>query len=149
MLRKLKEHGGVAALIVAVAALVMSLTGVAGALPGKNNVDKNDLRKNVVRSRNVVNNSLTGKDIKEGSLNVVQRTANLGPIASGAAGDAVASCQAGEKAVGGGFTASSSFGRLDGSRPELTNNQPTGWHIFVGNDSPQAATFVVYVLCLS
>jgi hypothetical protein len=153
MLRTVKEHAGVAALVVAVTALVMALTGVAGALPGKNKVDKNDLRKNVVKSRNVAPNALSGKDIDEGTLKlpkVVQRTATLGPIATGASGNALASCVGNEKAVGGGFSASSGFGRVDASRPELNaDDVPTGWHVFVGNDSPGSAQFLVYVLCAS
>jgi hypothetical protein len=80
---------------------------------------------------------------------VVQRTASTGPINSGAAGGALASCAGTEKAVGGGFSADSGFGRVDGSRPELTGGVPTGWHVFIGNDSPGSATFTVYVLCES
>ncbi len=81
---------------------------------------------------------------------VVQRTANTGPIGSGAAGGALASCVGSEKAVGGGFSADSGFGRIDGSRPELNGaGVPTGWHVFVGNDSPSTAQFTVYVLCES
>lgn len=81
---------------------------------------------------------------------VVQRTANTGPINSGAAGGALASCVGSEKAVGGGFSADSGFGRIDGSRPELNGaGVPTGWHVFIGNDSPGSATFTVYVLCES
>jgi hypothetical protein len=157
MLRKLKEHAGLAALIVAVMALFVALTGIAGALPGKQRIDRNDLKRNVVKSKNVASNALTGADIDEATLrlparglNVVQRTANLGPIASGAAGNAVASCVGNEKAVGGGFAAQSGFGRLDGSQPELNaQGVPTGWHIFIGNDSPGSAQFEVYVLCAS
>ena len=81
---------------------------------------------------------------------VVQRTASTGPISSGAAGGALASCVGTEKAVGGGFSADSGFGRVDGSRPELNAaGVPTGWHVFIGNDSPGSATFTVYVLCES
>jgi hypothetical protein len=84
------------------------------------------------------------------STTVVQRTATTGPINSGAAGGALASCIGTEKAVGGGFSADSGFGRVDGSRPELNSaGVPTGWHVFVGNDSPVSATFTVYVLCES
>src|SRR5262249_36139337 len=84
------------------------------------------------------------------STTVVQRTSTFGPVASGAAGNGVASCTGNEKAVGGGFTAGPGFGRLDGSRPELNAaGVPTGWHVFVGNDSPGSATFTVYVLCLT
>ena len=119
-MNKLKQHMGVAALLVAVIALVVGLTGFAGAQ------SSND---------------------RKAKLKVVQRTAEFGPVASGAAGDGVANCKAGEKAVGGGFSAQSGFGRIDGSRPELTNGKPTGWHVFVGNDSPGDATFEVEVLC--
>ena len=87
------------------------------------------------------------KKKKKFKTTVVQRTGTTGPIASGAAGNGVARCNAGEKAVGGGFAAESGFGRVDGSRPELTNGKPTGWHVFVGNDSPGSATFEVEVLC--
>jgi hypothetical protein len=81
---------------------------------------------------------------------VVQRTGTTGPIASGAAGGGVASCVGSEKAVGGGFAAASGFGRIDGSQPELNAaGVPTGWHVFVGNDSPGSATFTVFVLCES
>lgn len=81
---------------------------------------------------------------------VVQRTAVLGPVASGAAGNALASCVGNEKATGGGYAAGPGFGRVDGSRPELNaQGVPTGWHVFVGNDSPGSATFTVYVLCES
>ena len=157
MLRKLKEHAGLAALIVAMMALFVALTGVAGALPGKARIDKNDLKRNVVASKNVAPNALTGADIDEGTLTlpakglkVVQRTATFGPVASGAAGDGVASCVGSEKAVGGGFAAQSGFGRLDGSQPELNaQGVPTGWHVYVGNDSPGSAQFAVYVLCAS
>jgi hypothetical protein len=84
------------------------------------------------------------------STNVVQRTSTFGPVASGDAGNGVASCVGNEKAVGGGFTAGPGFGRLDGSRPELNGaGVPTGWHVFVGNDSPGSASFTVYVLCIT
>ena len=157
MLRKLKEHAGLAALIVAMMALFVALTGVAGALPGKARIDRNDLKRNVVKSSNVAPDALTGADIDEGTLKlparglkVVQRTAPLGPVASGAAGDALASCVGNEKAVGGGYAAQTGFGRVDGSQPELNaQGVPTGWHVYVGNDSPASAQFQVYVLCAS
>jgi hypothetical protein len=123
MLRKLKEHAGVGALVVSVLALCVALTGIAGALPGTSQKAKPKLK-------------------------VVERTAQFGPVSSGTAGNGVAKCEGKETAVGGGFTASSGFGRLDGSRPELNGNgKPTGWHVFVGNDSPGNATFEVQVLC--
>jgi len=88
------------------------------------------------------------KKKKKFKTTVVQRTGTTGPIASGAAGDGVANCVGNEKAVGGGFAAASGFGRIDGSQPQLNGaGVPTGWHVFVGNDSPGSATFTVYVLC--
>ena len=157
MLRKLKEHAGLAALIVAAMALFVAMSGVAGALPGKARIDRNDLKRNVVTSKNVAADALTGADIDEGTLKlpakglkVVRRTATLGPVTAGAAGDAVASCVGNEKAISGGFAAQTGFGRLDGSQPELNaQGVPTGWHIFIGNDSQGSATFEVYVLCAS
>lgn len=121
-MRKLKEHMGVGAMVIAVVALFVALSGIAGALPGGQKAAP--------------------------KLKVVERTATFGPIPSGNAGDGVAKCQSGEKAVGGGFSAQSGFGRIDASRPELSGNgKPIGWHVFVGNDSPGSATFEVEVLC--
>jgi hypothetical protein len=157
MLRKLKEHAGVAALVVAVMALFVALTGIAGALPGSKGVDKNDLKKNVVKSKNVAPDSLTGADINEGTLNVgtglnvVQRKANLGPIAGNGIGEGTVNCQGNEKVIGGGFAAVTGNGRLDGSRA-ATNSQgvPTGWIISLGNSSATVpATFEIYALCAS
>jgi hypothetical protein len=70
MLDKLRENAALAALIVAVVALFVALGGIAGALPGKKTVDKNDLKKNTVASKNVINDGLTGTDIKESTLNL-------------------------------------------------------------------------------
>jgi hypothetical protein len=90
------------------------------------------------------------KKAKPVSTTVVQRTATLGPINSGAAGEATASCVGTEKATGGGFAAQSGFGRLDGSRAVLNGaGVPTGWRVSIGNDSPGSATFTVYVYCIT
>ena len=90
------------------------------------------------------------KKSKPPATTVVQRTATLGPINSGAAGEATASCVGSEKATGGGFAAQSGFGRLDGSRPVLNAaGVPTGWRVSIGNNSPGSATFEVYVMCIS
>lgn len=62
---------GGAALAVSVAALVVALTGVATGLPGKGKVDRNDLKANVVKSKNVAPEALGGADIAEQSLGEV------------------------------------------------------------------------------
>ena len=135
----------------------MALTGIAGALPGKNGVNSGDIKNNSVKSADVKNDSLTGADINEATLNkaglnVVQRKANLGPIASGGVGQATVNCNANEKVIGGGFAAVTGNGRLDGSRA-ATNPQgvTTGWIISIANPNPpgQSATFEIYALCAS
>ena len=70
MLNRLSKNAGTAALLVAVVAVFVALSGIAGALPGKKSVDKNDLKKNVVKSKNVGKDALTGGDIKESTLNL-------------------------------------------------------------------------------
>jgi hypothetical protein len=55
-------------LIVAVVALVAAVTGTAVALPGKRDVDRNDLRKNVVKSFNVKPEALKAADVRDESL---------------------------------------------------------------------------------
>ena len=62
---------GSAALAVSVLALVVALTGVAVGLPGKGSIDRNDLKRNVVKSKNVAPDSLNGTDIAEASLGEV------------------------------------------------------------------------------
>jgi hypothetical protein len=90
------------------------------------------------------------KKKKPAGINVVQRTATLGPLASGASGEAIATCVGKEKATGGGYAAQVGFGRVDGSRAELTGGVPTGWRVSVGNDSGAGGVvFVAYVLCTS
>ena len=70
MIHRLKEHAGMAALMVAALSLFVALTGIAGALPGKKAIDKNDLNKNVVKSKNVAPDALTGADVNEKTLNI-------------------------------------------------------------------------------
>jgi hypothetical protein len=70
MLSSLKENAGTAALLVAVLAFLVSLGGIAGALPGKNTVDSADLKKNAVKSSDIKNNKVTGKDVNENTLKI-------------------------------------------------------------------------------
>ncbi len=65
--------------LVAVIALVLALAGTAIALPGKNSVDRNDLAKNSVRSKQVKKDSLKGSDIDEGSLTIPESAAPPAP----------------------------------------------------------------------
>jgi hypothetical protein len=58
------------------------LTGVATGLPGKKNIDRNDLKPNVVKSKHVAPNTLTGADVLEGSLAEVPAAASAGAPAA-------------------------------------------------------------------
>jgi len=60
-------------LVVAIVALVAALAGTAVALPGKNSVDGNDLRKNVVKTKNLRNKSVTASKLGIGAV----RTARI------------------------------------------------------------------------
>ncbi len=151
MLRKLKKHAGIAALTVAVMALSVALTGIAVAIPGKNTVNSGDVKDDSLKGADINESTLTLPTPTQPSLNVVQRTATLGPIPTGQSGDAVASCVGNEKPVGGGFAVQSNDrGRIDGSRPEVdAQGVPTGWHVFVGNNTGGSVQYQVYVLCAS
>jgi hypothetical protein len=93
------------AMIVGFMALVIALSGTAGALPGINSVDSGDIKngqvkrkdigKNAVNGRKVANRSLTGKDVKDESLTPADFSGSVqGPKgdkgATGDAGEAVA-----------------------------------------------------------
>lgn len=54
--------------VAAMVALLAVLASTATALPGKNNIDKNDLKKNVVKSKNIKKNAVTAKHIKDGQV---------------------------------------------------------------------------------
>ena len=60
MLIALRGKAGTAALLVAVLALFVALSGIAGALPGKNTVNSGDIK----------NDKVTGKDVKESTLKI-------------------------------------------------------------------------------
>jgi Na+-translocating ferredoxin:NAD+ oxidoreductase RnfG subunit len=71
MLSRLRTKVSPAALVIALIALFAAIGGGAAiALPGKKVIDKNDLKKNVIASKNVINDGLTGNDIKEGTLQI-------------------------------------------------------------------------------
>jgi hypothetical protein len=107
MLDTLKKHAGMAGLIVAILALFVAITGIAGALPGKKSVDKNDLKKNSVASKNVAADTLTGGDIKESTLELPASVTNTFGVHGGVNGDVIKSTVDGvtvKKDGGGAFT---------------------------------------------
>jgi hypothetical protein len=67
MVTKLRAH--LRSNVIGYLALFVALGGAAYALPGKGVIDKNDLRKNVVSSKNIKANAATGADVSEGTLN--------------------------------------------------------------------------------
>jgi hypothetical protein len=56
------------ALLVALLALILSLSGAAVALPGVDRVGKGDIQKNAVRSQHVKGKSLKGADLADGTI---------------------------------------------------------------------------------
>jgi hypothetical protein len=56
------------ALVIAFIALLAGLSGTAIGLPGKNSVDKNDIRKGAVRGKAIAKNAVTGSKIKGGAV---------------------------------------------------------------------------------
>src|SRR4051812_21634461 len=59
---------GKAALVISVAALVAALTGVSIALPGKGKVDKNDLGKKVVKTKNIKPGAVNTSRLSNGAV---------------------------------------------------------------------------------
>jgi hypothetical protein len=153
--------------VVSALALLVTFSGVAGALPGKNGVNSGDVKKD----------ALKGKDIKESTLNLPkavvaaglkfsvysQVVPTLGPPASDVGG-ATANCPAGKQAVAGGGLSdagnTSVATKMTDSRPSqgpagtapgalVQDGQSfTGWRGFWGIDAYENATPVVYVVCV-
>jgi hypothetical protein len=65
------------AMIVAMVALAAALAGTATALPGKNKVDKNDLKKKVVRAKNVKKNAIESKHLEDGTVQAADIAAGV------------------------------------------------------------------------
>lgn len=77
------------ALVIACIALFAAMGGTSFALPGKNKIDKNDLRVSVVGTKNIKNNAVTGKKIKKRAVSSSRLGSNsVGPakIKDGAVG---------------------------------------------------------------
>ena len=53
-----------------IALFCFAMSGVAGALPGKNKVDSGDIKNGQVKSVDVLDNNLTGADIDDSTLTV-------------------------------------------------------------------------------
>lgn len=104
------SHRPSPALIVAIIALIAALAGGAVALPGKNTVDKNDIKRNAVKGKQVKDNALTGADVDESTLGQVPSAA------SAATADKAASAATADSAARAGTAAA-----LDG----LTRIPPT------------------------
>ena len=56
------------AMLVAMVALVAALVGTASALPGRNSVDRNDLRRSVVKTKNIKPSAVTALKIRPGAV---------------------------------------------------------------------------------
>jgi hypothetical protein len=56
------------ALVVAIVALIAATGGSATALPGKNSVDRNDVKKNAIRSKAIKNGQVAGADLAGGAV---------------------------------------------------------------------------------
>jgi hypothetical protein len=56
------------ALVIACIALFAAIGGTSIALPGSNSIDKNDLRKGVVKNKNIAKNAVTSSKIKNGTV---------------------------------------------------------------------------------
>ncbi|WP_436699282.1 hypothetical protein [Nocardioides sp. BYT-33-1] len=80
-MKRISLSAAPAALMV-VAALILAGASGSAALPGKNSIDGNDLRKNVVKSKHVKDNSLKGRDIDESTLATVPSAASAASAAS-------------------------------------------------------------------
>jgi hypothetical protein len=67
MTKRLRAHFH--AHLIGYLALFVALGGSAAALPGKGTIDRNDLRRNVVKTRNIRNDAATGAKVNEATLN--------------------------------------------------------------------------------
>jgi len=75
------------ALIVALIALVAALAGTAAALPGRNTIDKNDLKKNAVKSKNIKQGQVKSSDVADGTVAEADLKAAEAPHLVGAPGE--------------------------------------------------------------
>lgn len=159
-----------ASMVVAFIALLVAISGTSYAaitLP-KNSVGTKQLKKNAVTSAKVKNGSLLRRDFRAGQIpagpqgpqgiqgpqgpqgargpaGATNVTVRLGPEV----GDtSIASCQTGERAVGGGGIATGADGVLWASNPTPTSGTPTGWEAdAVDRAAGTTDTVQAYVIC--
>ncbi len=142
------------------------------------------LPKNSVKAKQIATGAVTGSEIKNRSLgtgefkpsalaslkgpkgdkgaagatNVVMREGASSQIPANSFGTAVAACQAGERATGGGvyneanvlvLQVTSSYPTPNPTSPPATGNGqvPTGWRVWLRNDSATPYNVNAYVIC--
>jgi hypothetical protein len=90
-----------------------------------------------------------GTNGTNGATNVTVWTAGLG-VSAASTNSATASCNAGEKATGGGFAQATAIDPanlfVDANRPSPLGT-PTGWFVNLKNTSASAYSGLVYVIC--
>jgi len=127
------------AMLVAFLALAVAIGGTASALPGKKSIDKNDLKKNVVKSSNVKNNVLTGDDVNEAALvgllgnSLKVRKVTDADFDQGDVTVLTAQCQTGETLVSGGYRVPVTGAA--GARPYVSQSAP----VIAGSPTDTAA----------
>jgi hypothetical protein len=154
-----KHHLAFLALFIA-----LSGTAYAATLP-RNSVGTAQLKRNAVTSKKVKDRSLLAKDFKRGQLPAGARGAQgpqgiQGPqgapgatnvtvrVGPEVAATSTASCNSGERAVGGGGIATGIDGVLWNSTPTQTSGTPTSWDAdALDVTAGTADTVQAYVIC--
>jgi hypothetical protein len=149
---------------VSVLALLITFSGVAGALPGKNTIDSGDVKKNALKGTDIRESTLKLPPVAvAGGLKVSVHSQAVGLIGAFQSRGATATCPAGKQAIAGGGLShvggATNFTGLTDSRP---SQGPSGsapgalvkdGESFVGWRGYWAATGsganpVVYVVCV-
>ncbi len=153
-------------MVVATIALVVAMGGTGWALATlpRNSVGPNQLRAHSVHQIHILPHSLLRSDFAPRQLpagnSVVIRTASGGQVGPASAVSVVASCSAGEHAVGGGGSfakdaAPNQQDRLASSEPLSANDDnhtgaaPTKWRATLFNGGSVPRTPLAYAVCLS
>jgi hypothetical protein len=142
-----------AALVVAVMALIVALAGTSYAVTSlsKNSVGAKQIKRGAVRTSELAKDAVKTKKVKDGSLlkadfasgqlptqgitTVTTRkvTQSLGPTGAFAGVDLTASCQAGERAVGGGGLINNDDNEVtfqaSHPSPDSNGSTPDGWTV--------------------